>query len=133
MKIIEFDDMKIESYKKNYSKRTFWEKIKKIGKKAGIKVIAYAVALYCLLLDKNVPIEDKGMIIGCLGYFISPLDFIPDMLVGVGYTDDIGAMYYIIKKLKNYIDEKTVEKVYKILVDIFDNITYEEIKSYLLS
>lgn len=40
MKSIEFDDMKIESYKKNYSKRTFWEKIKKIGKKAGIKVIA---------------------------------------------------------------------------------------------
>lgn len=132
MEIKEFEKVEINKYEKNYSKKSFWEKLKKVGKKAGIKLTAYAVALYCLLLDDNVSIKEKGMIIGALGYFISPLDLIPDIMAGVGYTDDICGMLFILKKLNKYMDGKIVKKVYDILEELFDDISYEEIRKCLL-
>ena len=32
------------------------------------------------------------MIVGALGYFIIPLEAVPDMIPGAGYADDIGAI-----------------------------------------
>ena len=34
----------------------------------------------------------KSIILGALGYFIFPIDAIPDVLVPLGYTDDLGVL-----------------------------------------
>lgn len=38
------------------------------------------------------------MIIGALGYMISPLDVIPDAIPIVGLTDDLTVLIYVLKK-----------------------------------
>ena len=42
--------------------------------------------------EEKVPPQIKTTIIGALGYFIAPLDFIPDLAPFIGLTDDITAL-----------------------------------------
>lgn len=44
----------IEQYRGNYSESGFWNKVKKVAKKAGAKVIYVALILYYELTDPNV-------------------------------------------------------------------------------
>ena len=70
----------IEKYQGNYSESGFWNKVKKVALKAGAKVIYVALILYYELADPNVSPKEKAIIIGALGYFILPLDLIPDAI-----------------------------------------------------
>ncbi len=82
----------IERYQGNYSESGFWKKVKKVAMKAGAKVIYVALILYYELSDPNVSPKEKAIIIGALGYFILPIDLIPDAIPVVGYTDDLAAL-----------------------------------------
>ena len=126
----QYEDIKTEKYQKHYSNSSFWSKVKKIAKNAGLKVMCYALTLYYVLQKDNIPVAEKGIIIGALGYFILPIDLIPDFIMGLGYTDDIGAMLIAVKKSMNYVDEEVKNQVYLKLNDWFDT-DYEEIEKIL--
>ena len=53
----------------------------------------------------DVPSSTKVIIMGALGYLISPLDFIPDLTPIIGYSDDIVAIAYALLQVQGYIDE----------------------------
>ena len=82
----------MESYQNEYSEKKFWNKIKKCANIAGLKVTYVALLLYYVLSDPDVPTIDKAKIYGALGYFILPLDLIPDFIPFVGYSDDLAAL-----------------------------------------
>lgn len=84
----------IEKYQKHYSEEGLGSKIAKVAKKAGIKVIYLALLLYYVLKNPSVTKADKGKIWGALGYFILPIDLIPDFLPIAGYTDDLAALVW---------------------------------------
>jgi len=46
-----------------------------------------AAAYYCAL-DAQTPRKVKFILFAALGYFVLPIDAIPDVLAGLGYTDD---------------------------------------------
>lgn len=126
----QYEDIKTDKYQKHYSSSSFWDKVKKIAKNAGLKVICYALTLYYVLQKDDVPVAEKGIIIGALGYFILPIDLIPDFIAGIGYTDDVGAMLIAIKKSMDYVDEEIKSKVYLKLNEWFD-VEYEEVENIL--
>lgn len=70
----------------------FWEKVKNYAKSAGEGVLEPALKMYYAALDADTPAWAKATIIGALGYFISPLDAVPDLIPVVGYTDDLGVL-----------------------------------------
>jgi uncharacterized membrane protein YkvA (DUF1232 family) len=84
----------LEDYKTEYSDKKFWQKVGSVAKKAGIKVIYVALLLYYVLKDPNVSTFDKAKVYGALGYFILPIDLIPDFIPVVGYTDDLAALVW---------------------------------------
>ena len=84
----------IEKYQKHYSDEGLTAKIGKAAKKAGIKVIYLALLLYYVLKSPDVSKGDKGKIWGALGYFILPIDLVPDFLPVAGYTDDLAALVW---------------------------------------
>jgi uncharacterized membrane protein YkvA (DUF1232 family) len=49
-------------------------------------------------------------IIGAILYFVSPLDVVPDFLVGLGILDDAALITFTLKKLSVEIDEFKVWK-----------------------
>ena len=64
-----------------------------------------------LAIDPDVPASKKVKIAGIIAYFISPLDFLPEMLLGpVGYLDDIALTAYILNDIINEVDPKIVQR-----------------------
>lgn len=65
------------NYEKSYSESGLWEKIEKFAKTAGKEIVTNVLKLYyAMALGKATPAQ-FAVIIGALGYFISPLDAIP--------------------------------------------------------
>ena len=90
-------NIEFNKYEGNYSEEGFQNKIKKYALKIGAKAIYIALLLYYAI--PNVSLIDKTIIIGSLGYFISPFDLIPDFIPVIGYLDDIGALTFAFYKL----------------------------------
>lgn len=98
-----------KDYSTSFSEESFWEKVKKYGKKAGVSVVYAALLLFYTLQKKETPLWAKTVIIGALGYFIFPVDLIPDIAPG-GYVDDFGGMIGALATVAMYIDEEVKEK-----------------------
>ena len=81
-----------KDYEKDFSSVSFWEKVKSQATKAGKDLIEKGLVLYYTWDDDDTPMWAKATIIGALGYFISPIDAVPDILPVVGYTDDLGVL-----------------------------------------
>lgn len=98
-------EKEMQQASENYSDDKFWGKLKKFAKKAGSSVVYAVLLLYYTLQKPEVPTKAKAVIIGALGYFILPLDLIPDFVTGVGYTDDLGALGFALFQVAMYIDD----------------------------
>ena len=97
-------------YSKEYSESSFWDKIKQYAVKAGIKVIYPALKLYYTLQSTNTPAWAKAVILGALGYFIAPVDAIPDPIPAVGFADDLGVLVAALATVSLYIDDSVKQK-----------------------
>lgn len=51
-----------------------------------------ALVLYYVATDPNTPAKDKAIIFAALGYFICPIDLVPDAIPIVGFSDDLTAL-----------------------------------------
>lgn len=109
-----------KKYTNDFSDGKFWSKMKEVAKKIGLKATSYALILYYVLQKKEVPLADKMLITGCLGYFILPLDLVPDIIPVMGYSDDVVGMLFAIKRCMNYVDDEIKENVSNRLVSWFD-------------
>lgn len=86
--------MNTENYSQDYSDDGFWKKILGHMKSAGRQVTNVALTLYYCGIDPKTSPVTKGIIFGALGYFISPVDAIPDITPIVGYADDLGVLLF---------------------------------------
>ena len=82
------------------------------------------------MLDGDVPLKDKAIVVGALGYFILPFDFIPDMLGPLGYTDDMGALVLALKTIWTNITPKVKEQALQKLREWFDEVDSEDLKLF---
>ena len=98
-------DMNLKKYEKEYSESELWKKIGEVAKMAGLRVIYYVLLLYCSLQSDTVTLKEKALIIGALGYFILPVDLVPDFIIGLGYGDDAAALVAVVKMLENLNDD----------------------------
>lgn len=102
-----------------FSEENFWIKLKKFALTAGREVVEKALTLYYTAQNPNVPAWAKTVVVGALTYFISPVDAIPDILVGVGFTDDLGVLLAAIATVSIYINAETKEQAQQKLTDWF--------------
>lgn len=99
--------MDTEKYQQSYSESSFWNKMAKFARKAGREVVVNALKLYyAMALGKATP-QQVAAIVGALGYFISPVDAVPDMLPG-GLLDDGSLLALIVSTLVCCSDSEVV-------------------------
>ena len=108
------------SYANKFSQSEFVEKISRIAKRAGSKLVYAALILYYTLQSDRVSKTDKAIIIGALGYMISPLDVIPDAIPIAGLTDDFAVLMDVLKKVWTDIDPTIIEQAKEKLSKWFD-------------
>ena len=86
----------LTKYEKHYSEESLADKIARYATKAGIKVVYAALLLYYVLKSPLTTKGDRAKIIGALGYFVLPIDLLPDTILIIGYTDDLAALTWAI-------------------------------------
>lgn len=109
------------SYKDKFSTSGFIEKISRIAKRAGVKLVYSAFILYYTLQSDKVSTKDKAIIIGALGYLISPLDLVPDAIPIAGLSDDLAVLFYVIHKVWGDVSEDVKLKAKEKLSKWFDD------------
>ena len=117
------------SYANKFTQKDFVEKISRIAKRAGAKLVYAALILYYTLQSDKVSKADKAIIIGALGYMISPLDVIPDAIPIAGLTDDLAVLLYVLKKVWTGIDPSIIEQAKQRLSKWFDEEEISEIQN----
>ena len=115
------------SYANKFSASDFVDKISKIAKRAGAKLVYAALILYYTLQSEKVSKADKALIIGALGYLISPLDAIPDAIPIVGLTDDVGVLIYVLRKVWVNVEPEIKDRAKERLTKWFDEDEMKEI------
>jgi uncharacterized membrane protein YkvA (DUF1232 family) len=122
----------INQHEKDFSEEKFWTKVQKLSKKAGASVVYAVLLLYYTLQKPEVPIKVKATIVGALGYFILPLDIIPDLAVGVGYADDLSVVLFALVQVALYVDDEIKLQAKNKLRDLFgENVDTTEIDNKL--
>jgi uncharacterized membrane protein YkvA (DUF1232 family) len=107
-------------YQGDYTSEGFIDKISRIAKRAGAKLVYVALILYYTLQSNDVSVKDKAIIIGALGYLISPLDIIPDAIPIAGLGDDLAVLLYVVKKVWGEVPDSVREKAHAKLSKWFD-------------
>ena len=104
-----------KDYEKDFSSASFWDKVKSQAAKAGRELIEKGLVLYYTWEDSDTPVWAKATIVGALGYFISPIDAVPDILPVVGYSDDlavlVGALAAVAGSIKKSHQKAAKDKV----------------------
>ncbi len=71
-------------------RKGFWKTFRR-----ALRFIPFApelVAGYYCALDPATPPRVRAILLGALAYFVLPLDAIPDLLAGIGFTDDVSVL-----------------------------------------
>ncbi|MBR0261740.1 MAG: DUF1232 domain-containing protein [Selenomonadaceae bacterium] len=116
---MEIEKAEVEKYGKNYSEDGLWDKITGTAKKAGSNLIYEVLQLFYVAKNPNVPMKIRAAMVAPLGYFISPVDLIPDLTPVVGYTDDAAVIAMAIAFAHAYIDDETRQNAKEKLVAFF--------------
>lgn len=109
------------NYKNRFSPGGFVEKISRIAKRAGVKLVYAALILYYTLESDQVSLKDKATIIGALGYLISPLDVVPDAIPIAGLSDDLAVLIYVLNRIWGDVSEDVKAKAKAKLSTWFDD------------
>ena len=109
----------MESYAKDYSEDSLWDKVRDNVSAIGLTVIYKAFQLYYVAQSDACPMKIKVGIIGALGYLISPIDLLPDLIPVVGYTDDAAAIALAITAAQMYITDEIRQQAKERMREIF--------------
>ena len=111
----------LQKYKEKFSQKNFIEKIQRVAKRAGVKLVYVALILYYLIESNKVSVKDKAIIIGALGYLISPIDIVPDAIPIAGLGDDMAVMLYVLDKVWGQVEDEIKSKAQRKLSKWFDD------------
>lgn len=117
----------LEKYRGSYSERGLMNKLSAVARKAGVKAVYAVLLLYYALESPNTSTKDKSIIYGALGYFILPLDLVPDFIPLAGFGDDLGALVWAISRVVANITDEVREKARTKLRDWFGDYDQQEI------
>jgi len=79
----------------------FWQKLRRFA--GQVPFVEDIVAGYYCALDPATPMRVRGMLLAAIAYFILPLDFIPDIVAGLGFADDAALVTAVLALVSTHI------------------------------
>ncbi|WP_417769977.1 YkvA family protein [Stappia sp.] len=67
------------------------------------------VAAYYCAMDPATPTRVRGAILAALAYFVLPLDGIPDMIIGIGFTDDASVLLGVMALVRAHVRDEHLD------------------------
>ncbi|MCI0512944.1 DUF1232 domain-containing protein [candidate division KSB1 bacterium] len=92
-----------------------WAQTKAGQQSKWVEYLLFAPDMFHLLcklsLDAQVPVQEKTKLVAVIAYFISPLDLLPEALVGpFGFLDDLALSAYVLNSLINQTSVELIRK-----------------------
>jgi uncharacterized membrane protein YkvA (DUF1232 family) len=84
-------------------KQNFWPKLQQ--NLARIPFAEDVVAAWYCASDAKTPLKVKGTLFAALAYFILPFDIMPDMILGLGFTDDLAVLMTAMTLVRNHVTQ----------------------------
>ena len=78
-----------------------WRKLVRVA--ARISFADSLVAAWYCATDGKTPIHVRGILLAALAYFLLPTDAVPDIMVGIGFTDDAAVIASVLGTFARYI------------------------------
>jgi len=82
-------------------RENFWRTVKRAARH--VPFMEDVVAAYYCALDRETPLRVKGILLAALGYFVLPADTIPDVILGIGFTDDVAVLTAALSVVRAHI------------------------------
>lgn len=79
----------------------FWQKLGRLGRK--LPFADHLLAAFYAATDPATPARVKLTLAGAIAYFILPFDVLPDLLAGLGFTDDAAVLFAAIRAVAAHI------------------------------
>lgn len=99
-----------EKYQRAYSEKAFLAKLPRVARRLGRAALTQILRLYYVLMRKDLPGKTRVIILGVLGYFVLPVDLLPDIMPIVGFTDDLGLLVAAFAAASQYMDDDVKAK-----------------------
>ncbi len=85
-------------------RKGFWPKIRRTAAK--IPFAGSALSVWYAARDPRTPLAARGIMLGALGYFVLPVDAIPDVFAGIGFTDDAAVFAAVLATLGAHVKDR---------------------------
>lgn len=96
----------------------FWKKLKRVL--ARIPFAEDLVAAYYCAADPETPGYVRAVLLGAVAYFVLPIDMVPDILAGLGFTDDASVLAAAVAAVGRHLQPCHRERARKALDHITD-------------
>jgi len=74
-----------------------------------------ALAAYCCSVDPATPRHAKAVLVAALAYFIIPVDAIPDVIAGLGFTDDAAVFWGAWRSISVHVKDSHIDAAKRLL------------------
>lgn len=89
-------------------KAGFWPKFRRfVGK---VPFSDDLLAAYYCAFDTKTPRKVRGVLLAALAYFIMPVDFVPDFIIGLGFSDDATVLMTAFGLVSQYVKPQHKDK-----------------------
>lgn len=82
----------------------FWRKLRRTAGR--VPFSETALAAFYSATDRATPLAAKATLFGALAYFVLPADVIPDLLPGIGFTDDFAVLLAAVRATAGSIRDR---------------------------
>jgi uncharacterized membrane protein YkvA (DUF1232 family) len=96
-------------------RRKFWPTFRKAVRHIPFSRDVVA-AFYCAL-DPQTPTRVRGILLAALGYFVMPVDAIPDFFAVIGFTDDVAVLAAAFAMINGHIRQQHYDAADRALGD----------------
>ncbi len=84
-------------------RRGFWPKVQRVASR--LPFAEDLLAAYYCAFDGHTPLQVKAALLGALAYFVLPIDFMPDLLPLLGFTDDALVLVSALRMVSGHITD----------------------------
>lgn len=79
----------------------FWQKVRRVANR--VPFMEDLLAAYYCAFDRETPRHVQASLLGALAYFVLPVDVVPDMMLALGFTDDMAVLLGVLRMITTHI------------------------------
>jgi len=100
-------------------RRGFLPKLRRVASR--IPFADQALSVWFSARDPATPAASKGLMLAGLAYFVLPTDAIPDILAGVGFTDDAAVLLALMGLVGNHVKPRHKDAAREVVERVRDD------------